>query len=82
MGRIAIRFGARNDLGVLDHDVTLPGGEVVHNPMRVVPNGDGSEVTFWLFRRDGMTDGDFEADATLVRADLHRLKALLEGGPA
>ena len=41
MGRVKIKFAATNVLGVLDHDVTLPNGEVVHNPMRVVPNGRG-----------------------------------------
>jgi hypothetical protein len=33
----------------LDHDVTLPSGETLSNPMRVVPNGTGSEVVFTLF---------------------------------
>ena len=42
LGRVKIRFAAPNDLGVLDHDVVLPSGTTVHNPMRVVPNGAGS----------------------------------------
>jgi hypothetical protein len=29
-------FVPRNEYGVLDHEVTLPSGESVHNPMRVI----------------------------------------------
>lgn len=76
--RIGFAFAERNPFGVLDHDVTLPSGEVVHNPMRVVPNGDGSDVVFTLQRRPAMSDEDFARDAGLVQADLTRLKELLE----
>jgi hypothetical protein len=78
VGTVRIRFVSRNDLGVLDHAVTLPDGTVITNPMRVVPNGDGSEVSFTLFRRPGMTAATFDADAATVQADLHTLKRLLE----
>jgi hypothetical protein len=76
---VRVRLVARNDLGVLDHDVTLPGGEVVHNPMRVVPNGSGSEVSFTLFRRPGVTDEALAADAATIERDLATLKRLVEG---
>lgn len=79
VGPVQVRFVAQNDLGVLDHDVTLPGGEVVTNPMRVMANGDGSEVSFTLFRRSGVSVEEFEADAAAVTRDLHTLKGLLEG---
>ena len=78
MGRIEIRFAERNTLGVLDHDVTLPSGTTVHNSVRVVPNAQGSEVVFVLFRRPAVTDAEFEADASAVARDLSALKALLE----
>jgi hypothetical protein len=79
MGTIKLRFADPNPHGVLDHAVTLPDGTVVLNPMRVVPNGDGAEVTFTLFRQPGVTDDAFAADAAQVRKDLNRLKAVLEG---
>ncbi|HLU47226.1 MAG TPA: SRPBCC family protein, partial [Planctomycetota bacterium] len=85
MGPVRVAFAKPNDLGVMDHDVTLPTGEVYHNPFRVVPNGDGSEVVFTLYRLPTMSDQDFENDAAMVLADLRRLKALLErsdGGDA
>ena len=64
---------------LLDHEVTLPSGDVIYNPMRVVPNGDGCEVVFSLRSRPDMSDEDFERDAGLVQADLTRLKRVLEG---
>ncbi|MFN7130834.1 MAG: SRPBCC family protein [Myxococcales bacterium] len=79
MGRIALRFVPENAYGVLDHVVTLPDGTSVLNPMRVLPNADGSELLFSLFRLPGVSDAAFEADARAVRQDLARLKALLEG---
>jgi hypothetical protein len=79
-GRVEVAFAERNRFGVLDHEVTLPSGEVVYNPMRVVPHGDGSEVTFSLRRLPDVSDEDFERDAGLVQADLERLKRILEAG--
>jgi hypothetical protein len=78
MGEVSVRFAPANDLGVLDHDVTLPDGTTVHNPLRVLPNADGSEVVFTVFRRDLMDEDAFEDDAQAVRADLERLRAILE----
>jgi hypothetical protein len=78
MGKVIVRFASRNQLGVLDHDVTLESGETVHNPLRVVANGTGSEVIFTLFKRPGVTDQQFDADAKAVARDLATLRALLE----
>lgn len=78
-GALRLRFAAPNACGVLDHGVTLPVGSVVEVPMRVVPNGDGAEVLFTLFRQPAMSDADFARDAGLVAADLATLKRLLEG---
>jgi polyketide cyclase/dehydrase/lipid transport protein len=77
MGRVEVRFTS-TEPGVLDHDVVLPSGETVTNPLRVLPAGEGSEVVFTLVRRPGMTDTEFEDDAAAVRADLDRLRTLLE----
>ncbi|HET7768142.1 MAG TPA: SRPBCC family protein [Chloroflexota bacterium] len=80
VGQVTVRFVERNELGVLDHIVTLPDGQEVYNPMRVMPNGTGSEVSFTLFRLPGVTDAQLEADEAQVRRDLETLKGLLEGG--
>lgn len=77
-GKVRIQFVGENELGVLDHDVTLESGETVHNPMRVVPNGEGSEFIFTLIRRPGMSDEQFAEDREAVEKDLRTLKDLLE----
>lgn len=79
-GRVNIRFAKTNAFGVMDHDVELESGLVVHNPMRVVPNGSGSEFIFTLVRQAGMSEAQFKQDAQAVALDLKRLKALLEQG--
>lgn len=78
-GQASVRFAARNDLGVLDHYVTLATGEQVYVPMRVLPNGPGSEVFLTLFRAPGVSEDAFAADVEWVERDLAALKALLEG---
>jgi Polyketide cyclase / dehydrase and lipid transport len=78
LGQVKLRFVEPNDLRILDHDVTLASGVTVHNPLRVVPNGTGSEVTFTLFRQPGMSDEQFAEDAKAVERDLKVLKGLLE----
>ena len=78
MGEVTIAFTPPNDLGVLDHRVTLPGGESVDNPLRVIANGEGCDVVFTVRRRDGMSEADLEADAAAVAADLETLRALCE----
>ena len=77
MGEVTVRFVPRNDLGVLDHDVTLPSGTVVTNPLRVLPHPDGAEVLFTV-RQIELTDEEFERDCQLVAQDLERLRDLLE----
>ncbi|MFI0898696.1 SRPBCC family protein [Streptomyces sp. NPDC020983] len=80
MGRVTVAFAPPNDFGVLDHDVTLPSGGTVHNPVRVLPGTEPStsEIVFTLRRLPGMTEADFERDADTVTADLERLRGLLE----
>jgi len=77
LGRVIIAFAPANDFGVADHDVTLPSGETVTNPMRVVPNGDGCDVVFTLLRR-GMSDAEFAVDVDAVTRDLAALRARLQ----
>lgn len=79
MGTVRVRFVEANAFGVLDHEVTLPSGLAVLNPTRVVVRDAGrSEVIFTLFRRAGVSDAEFEADAGAVAKDLRALKELLE----
>lgn len=74
-----IRFTDKNLFGVADHWVYPQPGVEIYVPLRVVPNGSGSEVTLTLFRQPEMTDQQFADDQGAVRRDLEKLKAVLEG---
>lgn len=78
-GDVTVRFSPPNDLGVLDHWVTLPDGTELYMPLRVVANGEGAEVVMTLYRPPNMyDDAAFDRDAAAVARDLAKLKALLE----
>lgn len=77
MGQVTVRFVPHNDLGVLDHDVTLPSGTVVNNPVRVLRHPNGAEILFTV-RQIELSDEEFERDLGMVAEDLRRLKDVLE----
>ncbi|RXT53160.1 hypothetical protein B6S44_20765 [Bosea sp. Tri-44] len=79
MGPMRVMFSEPNPYGILDHAVVPDAAPPMHNPMRVLANGSGSEVVFTLFRHPEMTDDAFARDAETIATDLARLKALLEG---
>jgi hypothetical protein len=78
MGRVVVAFTDRNPYGIADHDVTLPSGETVRNPVRVIPNADGCDVVFTVHRREGVSADAFATDVAAVTADLATLKRLME----
>jgi hypothetical protein len=78
MGALKVRFVPDNEFRVADHYVTLSSGEEIQNPIRVLPNGTGSEVVFMVFRREGLSDEEFRADWGTVQKDLEALKRVLE----
>jgi hypothetical protein len=79
LGTVQVRLPRPNEFGVADHIVTLANGSTVHNPLRVVPNGDGATVTFTLLRLPGVSLQKFNDDAAWVEKDLATLKRLLQG---
>jgi hypothetical protein len=79
-GEAAVEFSQDNAFGVLDHRVRLPGQPEILIPLRMIANGDGTEVLFTLFRQPQMDDAAFEHDAGLVMRDLESLKRKLEQG--
>lgn len=78
LGSIQIDFTPKNNFGIIDHWVTIPDGSTVYNPLRVLVNGTGSELVFTLFWMPYRTEEEFNEDATFVKADLRKIKALLE----
>ncbi len=81
MGQVVVVFAPRNAFGVLDHEVTLPSGVTVLNPLRVIPDGDGCEVVFTLRAQPGVTADELDRDEAAVLADLARLRAVVESLP-
>lgn len=72
-----MKFVPDNDYGVIDHDVTLPSGTTVTNPVRVLAHPEGSEVIFTV-RQIELTDEEFEHDCRMADEDLQRLQQLLQ----
>ena len=77
-GSVTIDLAERNNFGILDHYVKLSSAAVIFAPMRVIRNGDGSEVIFTLFQPVDMSDDKFAEDAKSVEQDLNTLKKLVE----
>lgn len=73
-----VEFTPRNDFGVLDHRVHIEGKPEIYVPLRMIANGEGTEVVLTLFREPHMSDADFAKDQGLVEKDLAALKKLLE----
>jgi hypothetical protein len=77
-GSVTIDLTENNNFGILDHFVKLSSGAVIFVPMRVIKNGEGSEVIFTLFQTADMPDDKFAEDAKSVKQDLNILKNLVE----
>ncbi|MEW6586512.1 MAG: SRPBCC family protein [Nitrospirota bacterium] len=77
-GKVKIRLAEKNQFGILDHYISPVPGVEAYVPMRVMPNGSGSEMVFTLFRLSGMTEEQYAEDARLVEQDLRTLKDVLE----
>ena len=79
-GPMRVVFAPANEFGVVDHVVyPFAGGDPVADvPLRVVPNGAGSEVMLTVFQQPGMSDDQYASDCALVQADLERLKRAVE----
>lgn len=79
-GEFKFRFAPSNPFGVLDHFIDTPEGEI-YAAMRVITNGNGSELVFTLFQPLPMSDSAFAADMKLVEQDLETLRSILETAP-
>lgn len=72
------RFTAVNAFGVLDHAIFVPGEEPQWTPMRVMPNGEGTELAFTFYQRPGMGEPEFASAIEWITTDFLTLKTLLE----
>jgi len=79
VGPRILRFAVRNDFGVLDHFAFLTPDSPPHPiAMRVVANGDGTELLYTSFQRPQMPDAEWRSMIEWVNTDLMALKSLLE----
>ena len=78
-GPVKARFTEKNQFGIVDHYVSPMSGVEVFVPMRVVPNGSGSEVIFSVFQPADMSEEKFAEDIRWVEQDLNTLKSIMEG---
>ncbi len=76
-GEWTVEFAEHNAFLVADHVVTQPDGSKQLNPMRVLHNGLGSEVTFTVFRGEVATDDEWQALQATIQADLHAIEPAL-----
>lgn len=77
-GQNKVMLAERNNFGILDHYVKLTSGVEVYVPMRVVKNGDGSEIMLTVFQTPEMTDERYAKDIKTVEKDLNHLKTIIE----
>lgn len=77
-GQNKVMLAERNNFGILDHYVKLTSGVEVYVPMRVVKNGDGSEVMLTVFQTPEMTYERYAEDIKTVEKDLNHLKTIIE----
>ncbi|MGI0044977.1 MAG: SRPBCC family protein [Nitrososphaeraceae archaeon] len=77
-GRNKVMLAERNNFGILDHHVKLTSGVEVYVPMRVVKNGNGSEVMLTVFQTPEMIDERYAEDIKTVEKDLNHLKIIIE----
>ncbi|RYZ54555.1 MAG: SRPBCC family protein [Proteobacteria bacterium] len=77
-GMMKVKFSEKNDFGIADHFVYPTTDTEIYIPLRVLKNGEGSEVLLTLFQYPEMSAEKFAEDAEWVKKDLKALKDLLE----
>ena len=77
-GPAKISIGKKNRFGVLDHFVKTSAGKERSVLMRVVQNGEGSEVIFTLFQTADMSDEMFVQDFKMVEQRSESPKSIME----
>lgn len=73
-GPVKVCFSPRNDFGILDYSLTLSSGEVYQHPLRILPNGLGSEVVMTIWVANGTAHQDFLRYRQMVKEDLIAIK--------
>jgi hypothetical protein len=78
-GRARMYVFSDNENGIID--LYLAPGDAPYGdplPVRVIPNGTGSDVLFTLARTPGQPHAAWEEGLASMRSELEKLKALME----
>ncbi len=78
VGSRVVRFQAPNSFGIADQAVFAEGETPLLSPMRVVPNGEGSIVTYMCFQRRGMSDEKYQSTLEWITSDFLTLQSVVE----
>jgi uncharacterized protein YndB with AHSA1/START domain len=80
VGPRIMKFAERNAFGILTYTSRLKeGGAPLPIPMRVFPNGEGTELSYVFYQRPHTTETEWRSVMEWVTADLLALKSMLEG---
>jgi hypothetical protein len=77
-GDVAVHFTPLNPHFILDYKVHMEGRVAQAAYVRLVANGDGTELVHTSIQQKGVPDEAFESEAEWMRNDLLVLKTLLE----
>jgi hypothetical protein len=73
-----VRFQAPNSFGIADQAVFAEGETPLVNPMRVVPNGNGTIVTYVCFQRPGTSEEKYQSTVEWITSDFLTLQSVIE----
>ena len=79
-GKSKLKFNENKSLGILDHQF-IDEGSSWDVPMRIVPNGDVSEVIITLNKPDEITDEQFDKRMAEIGAMFNSMKQIIESEP-
>lgn len=79
-GERILRFSPRNAFGVLDYSVLSIDGQLEYTAfLRVVPNGEGTELVAYFVQGEGVSDEKFASDIEWARNDFYAIATVVEG---
>ena len=76
-GKSKLKFNSNKSLGILDHRY-VDEESSWHIPMRIIPNGDFSEVVIVLTKPPQLTDFQFDDRVEKINKLVFSMKTLLE----
>ena len=76
-GKSKVKFNQNKSLGILDHQY-VDEEFSWHIPMRVIPNGDFSEVIITLKKPEELSDFQFNQRVSKINKIIYSMKKILE----